>query len=99
MSESAVKKVLAKTIKTLECAGDILVVNPNEKVVINKLFDAVSKVSPNLLTASELTGIINALGAHKLGFGLDDSDFQTIIGITKEELINATNKLKPYDKN
>ena len=94
MSDSVVKEVLVKAVKELEKSGDIVVVNPIENVVAKKLHSAVREVSPNMLTASELGGIINALNAHNLGFGLDDNDFQTIIGLTKEELKAATSKLR-----
>ena len=94
MSESVVKEVLIKAIKELEETGDIVVVNPIENAVANKLYTVVQEVSPNMLTAQELGGILNALNAHNLGFGLDNNDFQTIIGLTKEELKVATAKLK-----
>jgi hypothetical protein len=94
MSESVVKEVLAKAIRELEESGDLVVVNPIEGAVANKLFNTVQQVSPNLLSASELGGIINALNAHNLGFGLDDKDFQTIIGLTKDQLKIAASKLK-----
>jgi hypothetical protein len=47
-----------------------------------------------MLSATELGGIINAFNAHNLDFGLDDNDFQTIIGFTKEELSTAAKKLR-----
>lgn len=47
-----------------------------------------------MLSTQELGNILNALDAHKLGFGLDDRDFQTIIGLTKEELEITASKLK-----
>jgi len=94
MSESIVKEALIKAIKELEDAGDIVVVNPSLNAVANKLFQAVQEVSPNLLSPAELGGIINALNAHKLGFGLDERDFHTIIGLTKEELRATVDKLK-----
>lgn len=94
MSESVVKDVLIKAVKELEESGDIVVVNTIENAVANKLHELVKAVSPNMLTAQELGGIINALNAHNLGFGLDDNDFQTIIGLRKEELKIAVSKLK-----
>ena len=98
MSESVIKEVLIKAVKELEDAGDIVVVNPVEDAVAEKLFQVMQEVSPNLLSVSELGGIINALNAHKLGFGLDDNDFHTIIGLTKEELQAAVNKLKVSER-
>ncbi len=98
MSESIVQEVLIKAVKELEEVGDIVVVNPSEDAVAKKLFQAVKEVSPNLLSAYELGGIINVLNAPKLGFGLDDNDFHTIIGLTKEELQAAVNKLKVSER-
>lgn len=94
MNNTVVKEVLVKAINELEEAGDIVVVNPVEAAVANRLYTLIQDVSPNMLTTQELGGIINALNAHNLGFGLDDNDFQTIIGLTKEELKAATSKLK-----
>jgi len=94
MSESVVKEVIIKAVKELEATGDIVVVNTIENAVANKLYAIVKEVSPNMLTAKDLGGIINALNVHNLGFGLDDNDFQTIIGLTKEELKTAASKLK-----
>ena len=94
MTESVVKEVLGKAIKELEEAGDIIIVTPIKDAVVNKLFTAVQEVSPYMLTPQELGGIINALYAPNLGFGLDENDFQTIVGLTKEELNVAANKLK-----
>ena len=94
MSESVIKEVLIKAIKELEESGDIVVVSPTEHVAVKKLYAAIQNVSPNMLATLELGGIINALNAHNLGFGLDDNDFQTVIGLTKDELKVAASKLK-----
>ncbi|MDO6540400.1 hypothetical protein Q4524_17580 [Alteromonas stellipolaris] len=94
MSEALVKEVLIQALAELEESEDIIILNPAKNVVANILFKKVQEVSPNLLTNEELSGIISALNAHNLGFGLDDNDFQTIIGLTKEDLAKATKKLK-----
>lgn len=94
MAESTVKETIARKIKELEESSDLVVVPPIEKAVANKLFDAAQEVSPNLLSAVELSGIIRAFNAHNLDFGLDDNDFQTATGLTKAELSEATRKLK-----
>ena len=93
MNNSVVKQVLAQAISELVDNQDILITTSTENIVLEKLFNAVQSVSPNLLSPNELGGIINALNAHDLGFALDDRDFQTIIGITKEELKVAATKL------
>jgi hypothetical protein len=94
MKESVVQEVLIRAVKELDESGDIVVVNPIENAVAIKLFKKIQEVSPNMLTASELGGIINALNANKLGFGLDERDFETIVGISKEKLAEAVEKLK-----
>jgi len=94
MSEALVKEVLIQALAELEESEDIIILNPAKNAVANILFKKVQEVSPNLLTNEELSGIISALNAHNLGFGLDDNDFQTIIGLTKEDLAKATKKLK-----
>ena len=94
MSEALVKEVLIQALTELEESEDIIILNPAKNAVANILFKKVQEVSPNLLTNEELSEIISALNAHNLGFGLDDNDFQTIIGLTKEELAKATKKLK-----
>ncbi|MBQ4831594.1 hypothetical protein J8L84_20150 [Alteromonas sp. MMG017] len=94
MSEALVKEVLIQALAELEESEDIIILNPAKNAIANILFKKVQEVSPNLLTNEELSGIISALNAHNLGFGLDDNDFQTIIGLTKEELAKATKKLK-----
>jgi len=94
MSNSVVKVELIKAIKELEASGDIVVVSPIENAVANKLFNTVQNVSPNMLSENEFRGILNALNAHKLGFGLGEEDFQTVVGLTKEELDLAVKKLK-----
>lgn len=97
MNEPVVKAELIKAIKELEESGDIVVVNPIENAVADKLFNTVQDVSPNMLSNIELKGIINALSAHKLGFGLGEENFQTVVGLTKEELQIAVNKLKALE--
>ncbi|MDN3617225.1 hypothetical protein ACFFUS_20425 [Vibrio gallaecicus] len=94
MNESVVKEALLKALRELENSDEIVVVHPSISAVADKLSLAVQEVSPNELTVKELGGIINALNANNLGFGLDDRDFQTIIGLTREELKAATEKLK-----
>jgi hypothetical protein len=94
MSESQIKSVLINIIKELEISGDIIVVNPTEDFLADKIFSAVQKYSANMVSSDELSGIINAVNAHKLSFKLDDNDFKMIIGLTEVELDNAVSKLK-----
>ena len=93
MNDSVIKKVIRETIMKLEGSDEIVIVNPNREVIVSQLFKAVQEVSPNLLTPAELGGLLNACRAHRLGFGLDDNDFQTLIGLTKDELDAVVDKL------
>ena len=94
MADSVVKEAIAETLAELIKDQEILITSSVKSIALEKLFFAVQSVSPNMLSSKELGGIINALNAHDLGFGLDDNDFQTIIGLTKEELNIASKKLK-----
>ena len=94
MSSSVVKEAIAQSLSDLIENQDILITTSTENIVLEKIFNAVQAVSPNMLSEKELGGIINALNVPGLGFKLDENDFQTIIGLTKEELKIASNKLK-----
>jgi hypothetical protein len=94
MEKSEVFEILIEAVKRLEQSGDIVVVNPIENIVANRILISIEKYIPNMLSDDELKGIVNAIGAHQLGFALDDRDFQTIIGLTKRELEVAGEKLK-----
>ena len=94
MSSSVVKEAIAQSLSDLIENQDILITSSTENIVLEKIFNAVQSVSPNMLSEKELGGIINALNVPDLGFKLDENDFQTIIGLTKEELKIASNKLK-----
>ncbi|RBP47025.1 hypothetical protein [Arenicella xantha] len=94
MTNSVVKEAIAQALSELIKDQDILITSSIENVALEKIFSAVEEVSPNMLSARELGGIVNALNTHDLGFGLDENDFQTIIGLSKEELKIASRKLK-----
>ena len=94
MVESIVKETIQRIVKELEDTGDLVVLNEAGNIVVERLYSALQEVSPNFLSPQELGGIINTLNAHRLGFGLDDNDFQTIIGLTKEELALVAEKLQ-----
>lgn len=93
MTNSEIMDLLVQVVRELEESGDIVVVNPNRSFVPKKIFTVIERFVPSMLSRDELTGIVNVIGAHQLGFALDDRDFQTIIGVTKEELNVAARKL------
>jgi len=94
MNSPKLFELLVQVINEMEKSGDIVVVNPIENSVPKTILSSIEKFVPSMLSRNELIGIENAIGAHQLGFGLDDRDFQTIIGLTKEELDAAAEKLK-----
>ena len=94
MKNSIVKEVIEKTIQELEKSGDIVITTSIQNRISQKLFNAVQEVSPNMLTPQELGGILNAINTTVSGVRLDDNDFQTIVGISKEELQDVATKLK-----
>lgn len=93
MDKSELLEILAGAVKELEEADDIVIVTPIENAVAKKILSVIEKLIPDMLSRDELVGITNAIRAHQLGFALDDHDFQTIVGITKEELEVAAKKL------
>ena len=92
--DSVVRQAIANVLNEMVESQDIMLTTSTEDIVLEKIFNAVQSVSPNMLSAKELGGIINALNAPDLGFKLDENDFQTIVGLTKEELKIASKKLK-----
>ena len=94
MSDSVVKNAIKEAIRELEKSDDIVITTSIENAVVNKLFEAVQKVSPNMFSTQELGGILSAINVTTSGFRLGDNDFQTHIGLTKDELNTVSKKLK-----
>ncbi|GLR72667.1 hypothetical protein [Agaribacter marinus] len=93
MSKSELEKILTESLNELESSGDIVISTTTPNVVIDKLVQAVSNVYPITLTELELSAVKNAVHVTYSGFKLDDWDFQTHIGLTKDELAVVFKKL------
>lgn len=95
MKNPIVQEAILSALQALEQQGDIVITTSTPSQVMNRIFDAVQAVSPNLLNAAEYSAIISAAANTCSGFRLDNWDFQTHIGMTREDLAAAIKKLQP----
>jgi len=86
MSELILNEVILETLKELEESGDIVISTTVPGDVVDKLAQAIQEVSPNLLSVEEYSSLISAANLTWSGFHVDDWDFQTHVGITREQL-------------
>lgn len=93
MDKLAVEQAIIQALKELEESGDIVVTTTIPSQVASKINKAVQAVSPNLLTQEEFSAVKNAVNVTWSGFHLDDWDFQTHIGLTREQLKDTLNKM------
>ena len=93
MSESIIKEAIAEALKELEESGDIVISTTVPNDVVNNIAAAVQEISPNLLSAEEYSAIISAANLTWSGFHVDDWDFQTHVGITREQLGEVLKKM------
>ena len=93
MSISELKNSIIESLNELEANGDIVISTTTPDIVIDKLVRAVTKVYPVNLTEDEFRAVKNAVNVTCSGFKLDDCDFQTHIGLTKDDLGIVLNKL------
>lgn len=93
MSNFILKEVILETIRELEESGDIVISTTVPSEIINKLDKAIQEVSPNLLSTEEYSALINAANLTCSGFHVDDLDFQTHVGITRDQLSDLLKKL------
>ena len=89
-----VRELIRKTISDLEESGDIVITTPIENKVSNEIAKSIHKEIPLLVTEIEFSAITNSLNSLLHNIKPDDRDFQTIIGITKEELAVVLDKLQ-----
>jgi len=95
MKMTIVEEVIAQALKELEETGDIVVTTTIPSQITSKIAHAVHEVSPNLLTSEEFSAVKNAVNVTCSGFKLDDWDFQTHIGLTREQLKRTLEKMGP----
>ena len=93
MQQLTVNQAIEEALRELQDRGDLLITSTVPEQVIEAIAEAVRSVSPNLLTTTEFSAIRAAAQSTLLGFHLDDCDFQNHIGLTREQLQSAINKL------
>lgn len=93
MDTEELKLNISEALKNLEDSGDIMITTSTPNVVVNKLLKALGKDLENLLNDMECSAVINCLNVSSHDIKLDDKDFQTIIGIEKEDLKSVLDKL------
>lgn len=84
---------ISETLKNLEASGDIMITTSTPNTVVNTLLETLGKDIENLLNDMEFSAVINCLNVLSHDIKLDDKDFQTIIGIEKEDLKRVLDKL------
>ncbi|GAA5646025.1 MULTISPECIES: hypothetical protein [Vibrio] len=93
MGNLSINEVMLEALNELEANGDIVISTTVPNVIVDKLIEACKQVSPISLSEIEFSAVKNAVNATCNGTKLDDSDFQTHIGLTKEELKVVAEKL------
>jgi hypothetical protein len=94
MDNSALAQAIEKAIRELEVSGDLIITTTIPSKIVESIANAVYEVSPHLLSATEYNAIIAAASLSWSGFYVEDWDFQTHVGVTREELHLALKKLR-----
>lgn len=93
MNDSILKLKLKQSLECLEKNDDIIITDSNSELVIAYLYrNIVDTVTLNL-SEHEYHAITNALNVLICDIKLDDNDFQTIIGMSKDKLEVVLHKL------
>ena len=93
MNDNVLKNAIIEALAKLDRDGDIVITTSTPNVVVNTIFEAIQSVSPNLLSTDEFSAILNATNLTWSGFYVDDSEFETYVGLTREQLGEAIRKL------
>lgn len=93
MNDSILKLILKQSLEFLEKNDDIIITDSNSELVIEYLYrNIVDTVTLNLCE-DEFYAITNALNVLICEIKLDNNDFQTIIGLSKDKLEVVLHKL------
>ena len=93
MNEEEIKSKISKTLKSLEDSGDIVITTTMPNLVVDKVVGALGGNVQSTLNDDEFRAVLNSLNVLAHDIKLDSRDFQTIIGIEKEELKVVFDKL------
>ncbi len=93
MNIEEIKEKVSEALKGLEESGDIVITTATPNLVVNKVVEALGSDTKNLLNDDEFRAVLNSLNVLAHDVKLDSRDFQTIIGIEKEDLKTVFDKL------
>lgn len=93
MSIEELKPKISNALEKLEASGDIMITTSTPNTVVDSLIGAMGHNIKSLLSDDEFFAITNCLNVLIHDVELDDRDFQTIIGIEKNDLKFVLDKL------
>lgn len=94
MDRQDILKKLTSTLYKIEEDGDIVITTTSPKTLSEKIFNVLHKDINCFVNKEEYSAILNCLNVLIHNIHLDEDDFQTIIGIDKEELKAVHDKLR-----
>ena len=86
MNIEEIKSKVSNVLKGLEESGDIVITTVTPNLVVNKIVEALGGHTKSLLNDDEFRAVLNSLNVLVHDIKLDSRNFQTIIGIEKEDL-------------
>ena len=93
MNLEQAKIKLLDVLAELEEAGEIVVASTTPVVVVEKIAKRMGREIESVLNDDEFKAVLNSLNVLVHNIKLDDRDFQSIIGIEKDELRVVLDKL------
>lgn len=93
MNEEEIKSKVSEVLKSLEDSGDIVITTTMPSLIVDKVVGALGSNFQSTLNDNEFRAVLNSLNVLAHDVKLDSRDFQTIIGIEKEELKVVFDKL------
>jgi hypothetical protein len=97
MSIENIKEKIVNAINKLESSGDIVVTTTTPNTIIDKVVEALGNNLSNHLNDDEFRAILNCLNVLAYDVKLDARDFQTVIGVEKDELKLIFDKLNQFN--
>lgn len=99
MNTEEIKLKVSEALKILEQSGDIVITTATPNAVVDKFVEALGSSAQSLLNDDEFRAVLNSLNVLAHDVKLDSRDFQTIIGIEKDDLKVVFDKLAKASPN
>ena len=93
MNEADMELKIHKALNDLEESGDIVITTSTPNVITKKIIKTIGYSAKNLLNDYEYRAVLNSLNVLAHDVKLDDNDFQTIVGVERDDLIVVYDKL------